>query len=245
MRIKSRSSVLAAAAAGCVGAVALSACGSSSTGAQSAQSHPVHKSSGGSSAASGSKAAGAAAASGPVRSLQVSSDSGSITVKGTSGSLVVDQRSGNSLVPAPHKLSDGTLTVGSPGASNSYYIQVPQSAAVNATAAHGAITLSSLAGQLQATAASGTIAGQDLSAKNATFSSHSGGIDTSFSAPPKNIAATAQTGAVLIRVPRSASYQVNAHSGRGAAQVMVPKDTSAQHVITATAGSGPVMVMPV
>ena len=236
MRIKSRSTALAAAAAGCAGAVALSACGSSSTGTQSAQSHPVHKPSG---------SGGGAAATGPVRSLQVSSDSGSIIVKGTSGSLVVDERSGNSLVPAPHKLSDGTLTVGSPGASNSYYIEVPQSAAVNATATRGAIQLSSLAGQLQATAASGTIDGQGLSAENATFSSHAGGIDTSFSAPPKNITATAQTGAVIIRVPRSASYQVNAHSGRGAAQVTVPKASSAQHVISATAGSGPVMVMPI
>lgn len=240
MRMKSRQPVLAAAVVGCAGAVALSACGSSSTGAQSAQAHPAHKAGG----TAGNTGAGAAAATGAVRSLQVASDSGSITVKGTSGAPVVDERSGNSLVPAPHQLSGGTLTVGSANASKSYYIQVPKSATVNATAKRGAIQLSSLAGQVQATAAEGTIGGQNLSAANATFSSHTGGIDTSFSAPPKNLAATAQTGAVIIRVPRSGSYQVNAHSGRGPAQVMVPKSTSAQHDISATAGSGPVMVMP-
>ena len=136
-------------------------------------------------------------------------------------------------------------TVGSNGGSSSYYVEVPKSATVDATAAHGAIQLSSLAGQVQATAANGTLSGQDLSAENATFSSHTGGIDTSFAAPPKNVAATAQTGSVIIRVPRSASYAVNAHSGRGASQVMVPRSASARHVITATAGSGPAMVMPI
>lgn len=235
MRITSHAPALAAAALGCAGAVALSACGSSSTGAQPAQSHPAGKPSG---------AAGGAAAAGQVRSLQVSTGSGSITVKGTSGAVVVDERAGNSMVPAPHKLSGGALTVGSSSGSNSYYIEVPKPATVNATAAHGAVQLSSLAGQVQATAASGTVSGQDLSAGNATFSSHAGGIDASFIAPPKNVAATAQTGSMIIRVPRSASYAVNAHSGRGASQVMVPRSTSAPHVITATAGSGPVMVMP-
>lgn len=244
MRTKSRVPLLAAAALGCAGAVALSACGSSSTGGQTAQSHPAGKS-GGKAATGGSSGGGSATAAGAVHSVQVASGSGSIVVKGTSGAVVADERVGNSMVPAPHKLSGGTLTVGSQDGSNSYYVQVPQSATVSATAARGAIQLTSLSGQVQATAASGTISGQDLSAKNATFSSHSGGIDTSFAAPPKNISATAQTGSVLIRVPRSASYQVNAHSGRGASQVMVPKSASAQHVIMATAGSGPVMVMPI
>jgi hypothetical protein len=237
--------VLAAAAVGCAGAVALTACGSSSTGAQSAQSHPAGKSGGKVAATGGSSGGGSATAAGPVRSVQVASGAGSIVVKGTSGAVVADERVGNSMVPAPHKLSGGTLTVGSHNGSNSYYVQVPRSASVSATAARGAIQLTSLTGQVQATAASGTISGQDLSAKNATFSSHSGGIDTSFAAPPKNISATAQTGSVIIRVPRGASYQVNAHSGRGASQVMVPKSASAQHVIMATAGSGPVMVMPI
>jgi DUF4097 and DUF4098 domain-containing protein YvlB len=246
MSLKSRPSALAAAALGCVGAVALSACGSSSTGAQSAQS-PARNPNGtpASSATSGSNAGGSATTAGQVRSLQVSSGSGSIVVKGTSGALVVDERAGNSTVPAPHKLSNGTLSVGSQSDSNSYYIEVPKSATVNATNSRGAIQLSSLAGQVQATAASGTISGQDLSAQTATLSSHAGGIDTSFAAPPRSVAATAQTGSVIIRVPRSASYQVNAHSGRGAAQVTVPKNASAQHVVTATAGSGPVMVMPI
>jgi putative adhesin len=243
MRIKSRPSALAAAALGCAGTVALSACGSSSTGAQGSQSHPPQKAK--NAMASSAAAGGSATAAGPVHSLQVSTDSGSVTVTGTSGAVVTDERVGNSMVPAPHKLTNGTLTVGSSGGSHSYYIEVPKSAAVNATTTNGAIRLTSLAGQVQATAASGTVSGQDLSAQNATFSSHTGSIDSSFSAPPKNIAATAQTGSVILRVPRSASYEVSAHSGRGASQVLVPRSTSAAHVITATAGSGPVMVMPI
>ena len=240
MRVTSRLSALAAAAAGCTGVVALAACGSSSTAAQSAQARPTGKAS---SVTAGSKAAGGNAST--VRSVHVSSNSGSITVKGTSGAVVTDERAGNRMVPAPHKLSGGTLTVGSAGGSHSYYLEVPKSAAVDATTAHGAIQLSSLAGQLQATASGGTVSGQNLSAENATFSSHTGGIDASFTAPPKNVAATAQTGSVILRMPRGASYAVNAHSGRGASQVMVPRSASAQHVITATAGSGPVMVMPI
>lgn len=244
MRTKSRAPVVAAAALGCAGAIALTACGSSSTGGQSAQSHPAGKP-GSKAAATGGSAGGGATAAGPVHSVQVAGGSGSIVVKGTSGAVVADERVGNSMVPAPHKLSGGTLTVGSQNGSNSYYVEVPQSASVSATAASGTIQLTGLSGQVQATADRGTISGQDLSAKNATFSSHSGGIDASFAAPPKNVSATAQTGSVILRVPRSAGYQVNAHSGRGASQVMVPKSASAQHVIMATAGSGPVMVMPI
>jgi Putative adhesin len=244
MRITSRPSALAAAALGCAGTVALSACGSSSTGGQASQPHPAQKAKK-AMATSAAAGGGSATAAGPVHSLQVSTDSGSVTVTGTSGAVVTDERVGNSMVPAPHKLSDGALTVGSSGGSHSYYIEVPKSAAVNATTTNGAIRLTSLAGPVQATAASGTVSGQDLSAQNATFSSHTGSIDSSFGAPPKNIAATAQTGSVILRVPRSASYEVSAHSGRGASQVLVPKSTSAPHVITATAGSGPVMVMPI
>lgn len=245
MKMKSRVPALSAVVIGCVSAVALSACGSSSTGGHAAAASPASKAGGKAATTGGSNGGGGATAAGAVRSVKVASGSGSIVVKGTSGAVVADQRVGNSMEPAPHKLSGGTLTVGSPGDNSSYYVEVPESASVNATAARGAIQLTSLAGQVQATDASGTITGQQLSAANATLSSNAGAIDTSFSAAPKNVAATAQNGAVIIRVPRSASYQVNAHSGRGASQVMVPKSASAQHVITATAGSGPVMVMPI
>jgi len=66
------------------------------------------------------------------------------------------------------------------------------------------------------------------------------GADDQFRVGTGRIDAVANTGPVTVEVPSTATYQVSASTGLGAANVSVPPAANSDHVITARTGTGPV-----
>jgi hypothetical protein len=108
----------------------------------------------------------------------------------------------------------------------------------------GDISLSDLSGPVQARDKTGDVSGRALHQADATLSSRLGDIDVSFTRPPVRLAVTDNLGSVLIRVPGSVSYRVQASSSLGTVSISVPRLAGSPHRITATSRLGDVAVVP-
>jgi len=188
----------------------------------------------------------------PVSTLVVNGHAGSVSVTGGAGpgTSVTEHVTYSRTAPATTRtVSGGTLTVtyscpDEAVCSVSYDIQVPRAAAVQVTTGAGGIQLSGLAGNLTAQADAGVIDADGLSSPSASLTTSVGAITAAFTTAPVTIQATADVGAVTLRVPAGTSYRVSADARVGRATVSVPQSPSASHVITATTDVGTITVGP-
>jgi hypothetical protein len=188
----------------------------------------------------------------PVSTLVVTGHAGDVTVTGGAGpgTSVTEQVTYSKTPPATTRtFGGGTLTVtySCPAqivCTVSYDIQVPRNAAVQVTTAAGGIRLSGLAGNVTAQADVGIITADGLSGPSASLTTTVGAITAAFTAAPATVRATANVGAVTVRVPAGTSYQVSADARIGKATISVPQSPSASHVITATTDVGTILVGP-
>lgn len=188
----------------------------------------------------------------PVSTLVVTGHAGDVTVTGDAGpgTSVTEQVTYSKTPPATTRtFGGGTLTVtyNCPAeivCTVSYDIQVPRNAAVQVTTAAGGIRLSGLAGNVTAQADVGIITADGLSGPSASLTTTVGAITAAFTAAPATVRATANVGAVTVRVPAGTSYQVSADARIGKATISVPQSPSASHVITATTDVGTILVGP-
>jgi hypothetical protein len=188
----------------------------------------------------------------PVSTLVVTGHAGDVTVTGGAGpgTSVTEQVTYSKTPPATTRtFGGGTLTVtyNCPAeivCTVSYDIQVPRNAAVQVTTAAGGIRLSGLAGNVTAQADVGIITADGLSGPSASLTTTVGAITAAFTAAPATVRATANVGAVTVRVPAGTSYQVSADARIGKATISVPQSPSASHVITATTDVGTILVGP-
>ena len=208
---------------------------------------------------------------GPLRSLVVRAQVGSVHVTGGApGSKVTVTERLTFRKTAPvttHRAAAQILTLGSTcpsleTCSVSYDIAVPRTMAVRVTNNVGTIQLESLSGQvtastsagtielhsvsgpIAATGSAGSIVGEDVSSARAIVRISTGQIKITFSAPPTTVRATTSAGVVLLRVPGSVGYAVDASTTVGAIRIGVQRSAASPHVITARATTGSITIEP-
>jgi len=190
--------------------------------------------------------------SGPVTAVVINGGSGSVDVTGTAKSVVsVSQHLSYASKPpvATHVLRGTTLTLSYTCPTElvcgvGYDVQVPRGAAVTVSTSAGAITLTSLAGTLNARADAGLITAVDLRSAVATFNSNAGGVLATFSAAPRSLTALTNVGPITLTVPGSAGYLVSTHTLVGSSTVTVHRSSSTAHSITARSDLGSISVSP-
>jgi hypothetical protein len=188
----------------------------------------------------------------PVSTVIVTSHAGSVAVTGGSGPgiSVTEQVTYSRTRPVTSRAVSGqTLTVGYTCPTEivctvSYVLRVPRTVAVQATAAAGSIRLAGLAGSVTAKADVGLISATGLTGASVSLITSVGAINAAFAAAPTTVQATARVGAITLRVPSTASYQVSADAHIGKAAVSVPQSASSAHAITATTDVGAIVIAP-
>jgi hypothetical protein len=172
----------------------------------------------------------------------------SITGSDHAATSVMDTTSYSATPPVLTRVVTGkVLTLGSScqvrqGCVVDYDIQVPSGVSVRVSLQTGTIKLSGLAGDVTATTGVGTISALDLSSGTVSLRTGVGEIDAGFTSPPDALQASAQTGEINIGVPGTVSYQVNAQALDTVINVQV--NTYSRYVITASAGTGAITVVP-
>ena len=187
-----------------------------------------------------------------IGTLVVDGKIGDITVVGSdrSGIEVVDQAAYSSTPPViARAVSGSTLTVSYTCAVQiacgvAFVIAVPRSTAVQAATDTGAIRLTGLAGAVTAKADAGFIDASGLTAQHASFTTDVGGIDVTFTSPPRNVTARTRVSAITIRVPATVAYHVIVHTIVGHVTISVPQGSGSARTITASTDVGTVDVTP-
>ena len=191
--------------------------------------------------------------SGAVSSVVVTSHVGDVTViGGSAGSAVsVTQEAEYSSTPpvTSRAVSGGTLTVTyscpvQVVCGVAYVVRVPRDVTVQATADAGSIRLTGLGGRVTATVKAGSISATGLTGSIVSLTTDVGGISAAFAAAPATVQAVTRVGAITLRVPGSASYNVSVTDHLGKATVSVPQSASSPHDITVTADVGAVLIGP-
>ena len=190
--------------------------------------------------------------SAPVSAVVIDGGSGSVDVTGSARSTVsVSQQATYTSTPprAVHVLHGTTLTVSytCPAqlvCSVSYQVQVPRGVAVSVSTDAGAVTLTSLAGTVQAHASAGLITADDLRSPVASFKTNAGGVIAAFSVPPRSLTATTNVGPITLTVPGSVAYRLNTHTFVGTSTVTVHRSSSSAHTISASSDLGAISVSP-
>jgi hypothetical protein len=187
-----------------------------------------------------------------VTAVVIDGGSGSVDVTGSSRSTVsVAQQATYSGKPpsATHVLHGTTLTVSytcpvQVVCGVSYEVQVPIGVAVSVSTSAGAVTLTSLAGTVSASADAGLITAVDLRSAVATLKSNAGGVVATFSAAPRSLTATTNVGPITLTVPGSVAYRLSTHTFVGTSTVTVHRSDSSAHSISASSDLGSISISP-
>ena len=188
----------------------------------------------------------------PVSTVVIVGHVGNVTVTGGSGpDVTVTQLVYYSkTAPATTRTVSGkTLTVTYDCRTQlvcgvAYTVTVPRSVAVRVTAGAGSVRLTGLAGSVIAKADAGLINATGLTSASVSLTTRVGGISASFTAAPTAVQASANVGAITVRVPGSTSYKVAVDARVGKTSVSTPQSASSGHAITATTDIGAIVVAP-
>jgi hypothetical protein len=189
---------------------------------------------------------------GHVTALVIDGGASSITVTGSDrGTILVSQLASYSkTAPATSRRVVGdTLTLsyscgGQLVCGVQYDVQVPRGVAVRASSRTGSVTLTSLAGDVDAQTDAGLITTNDLSSATVELKSNAGGIIAAFSAAPGSLSASTNIGSISITVPGALAYQIHTHTYLGSSTVKVTKNPASKHVITASSDLGSITINP-
>jgi hypothetical protein len=185
----------------------------------------------------------------PSGGLTVLDDVGSVTITGSDrDSVAVTERVSYRGYPPVtiRSLGGGVLTLSyhcrSGDCGVAYDIEVPRWLSVRVDAGTAPVSLTGLAGQVDATSDVGDIHGEDLSGTVAHLRTGVGSIRASFRSAPSHLSANADTGGVTLLVPGAPGYDVAASADVGSVSVTVRREASSGHVIQAAADVGSVTV---
>jgi hypothetical protein len=189
-----------------------------------------------------------------IATVVINGGAGTVTVTGDSRSTIaVTERAyySDSKNPpsASHLVSGTTLTLSYSCPTQltcgvAYDVQVPRGVTVRVYDREGAITLTSLAGPVQAHTIAGVITATRLASPTATLTSTAGSITAAFTAVPTSVTASTNAGTITLTLPRSAAYQVHAHTYVGNSTVAVHESATSRSVISASSDLGNVTVRP-
>jgi hypothetical protein len=189
---------------------------------------------------------------GHVTTVVIDGGASSISVTGSDrSSILVSQQTSYSKTPpaTSRRVAGGTLTLSYSCTAQfvcgvEYDVQVPRGVAVRASTRAGAITLTSLGGDVNAQTNAGLITANDLSSATVALKSNAGGIIAAFSSAPGSVNASTNIGAISITVPGAAYYQIHTHTYVGSSTVTVRKNSASPHVITASSDLGSITIGP-
>jgi hypothetical protein len=116
------------------------------------------------------------------------------------------------------------------------------SMAVDLTSSVGDVDLSGLSGPVTVTDDIGNISGTDLRSPAVTAKGQNGDVSLAFSAVPSLVSAASDNGNILVRVPGTASYNVEAAANNGNRIQRLTSDPRSHHVIKADTINGNVLV---
>jgi len=206
------------------------------------------------------KQAGAGVHAAPAKSYRVAgvssvtvSTGGTVTVTGTSGPgpvTVTENATYSTARPVTsHKVAGSALTLGYACENQilcgvDYDVTVPHGTAVHVNGGQGTVTLTALSGPVTAKTVTGLISADDLTSPTARLTADEGGVTATFSAAPASVDASTNAGSVVLSVPGSAAYKVNAHAVVGVSTVTVRRSPASAHVITAHSDLGGITVDP-
>jgi hypothetical protein len=187
-----------------------------------------------------------------VTAVVINGGSGSIDVTGSSRSTVAasQQLSYSGKPPTvAHALHGTTLTLSysCPGellCGVSYAVQVPAGVSVTVATGTGPVTLTSLAGTVNARADAGLITAVDMRSAVASFKSNAGGVVATFSVAPRTLTATTNVGPITLTVPGSVGYHLSTHTVVGTSTVTVRRSSDTAHSISASSDLGSISVSP-
>jgi hypothetical protein len=106
---------------------------------------------------------------------------------------------------------------------------------------NGAIKIGEVDGPLSLESHNGSITATGVTAERVLASSHNGSIELGLSNAPAEIEADSHNGKIVISVPDSADYQVDAHAKNGQVEVLVDEGDEG-HSVTARSNNGGITV---
>lgn len=174
-----------------------------------------------------------------VTALTAHSGSGNATVTGTTGPVTLSTGSGDlsvSNVLGPLALNTDSGNIG---------VSAIKSPTVSTSSGNGDIRASGVtSATMNANTDSGSITGSGITASAFTASSGNGDITITFTGtPPRDVRVNTNSGNVtLILPPGNTKYHVTAHTDSGAVNDSLPQGESATNEITATSGSGTIIL---
>jgi len=187
-----------------------------------------------------------------ITTVVINGGAASITVTGsTRRSVLVSQQPYYSKKPpaTTRRVTGTTLTLSYNCPSDvvcgvTYTVQVPRAVAIRADSRAGSITITSVAGAVNASTDAGLITATDLRSTAVRLKSNAGGIVAAFSGVPTSVSASTNVGPISITLPGSVAYQINTHTYVGTSNVSVRKSASPAHVITASSDLGSITISP-
>lgn len=189
---------------------------------------------------------------GHVTTVVIDGGASSISVTGSDrGTILVSQQASYSKTPpaTSRRVAGDTLTLSYSCraqlvCSVEYDVHVPRGVAVRASTRAGAITLTSLGGDVSAQTDAGLITANDISSATVELKSNAGGIIAAFSAAPGSVSTSTNIGAISITLPGAVAYQIHTHTFVGSSTVTVRKNAASPHVITASSDLGSITIGP-
>jgi len=124
----------------------------------------------------------------------------------------------------------------------SFDLTVPRALAVSVRWDVGQIRLDGLADPVLVHAAIGQIQASGLSGPLIQLYTGTGMISVECTAPPRQLVASSQVGAVTVRLPTTVPYLVTAKTQVGSVRVTVPRAAASGHKISASTGTGTIAI---
>jgi hypothetical protein len=108
-------------------------------------------------------------------------------------------------------------------------VEVPSASAVHAKAEQTSMSAVGVASPLTIEATGGSVALTRVRSRRVSVDAVHGSIDMLFDSAPDQVTATASDGSLMVQVPRTATYAIDALAAEGSTQIDVPNDPSSSN----------------
>jgi hypothetical protein len=108
-------------------------------------------------------------------------------------------------------------------------VEVPSAAAVHAKAEGTSMTAVGVASPLTVEATDASVTLTRVRSRRVSVDAVHGSIDMLFDSAPDQVNATASDGSLMVQLPRTATYAIDALAAQGSTQVDVPNDSSSSN----------------
>lgn len=187
----------------------------------------------------------------PVQRLVVNAEAGQVEVTSGDGPVRVTEtvHYRTDKPRTTHSVEGGTLRLAGTGCADrelpchiEIEARVPSGTVVDVTTEAGEVRLRDLAGAVTVTTQAGAVEGTSLSSERVSVTTEAGAASLQFVAPPTDVQAATELGAIVVKVPRGVAYAVQVDAEVGSADVRVDQDRSSTHKISARTQVGGVRV---